>query len=132
MLYLDDDECMTLLVERLLPRMGLRATCFQNADLALQALRSDPYRFDLVITDFNMPRQSGLDVAREVARIRPTLPVVLTSGDLTEELVISSKQMGVRGVLNKARMIEDVGAVALLALTARDASEEGQEGAAKP
>lgn len=131
-LYLDDDECMSLLVERLLPRVGFRVTCFQSAELALEALRSGPDRFDLVITDFNMPRQSGLDVAREVARLHPSLPVVITSGDTTEELTVGALQAGVRGVLNKARTFEDLGALALRVLTGPGTMASDQEGAVQP
>jgi len=116
-LYLDDDECMSLVVERLLPLVGFRVTCFQSAELALEALRSQPDRFDIVVTDFNMPRQSGLDVAREVARLYPGLPVVITSGDLTEDLIVDAAEAGVCGMLNKAWTVEDLGALTLRALT---------------
>ncbi|MCY7305871.1 MAG: response regulator [Rhodoferax sp.] len=115
-LYLDDDECMSMVVARLLPRVGFRVTCFQNAELALEALRSQPDRFDIVITDFNMPRQSGLDVAREVSRIHPGLPVVITSGDITEDLIAEAAEAGVRGMFNKARTVEDLGHLTLRAL----------------
>jgi DNA-binding NtrC family response regulator len=43
-------------------------------------VRRNPQAFDAVLTDFSMPGLSGADVAREVARIRPELPVILTSG----------------------------------------------------
>ncbi len=115
-MYNDDDEFMTLLVAELLPRAGLRATCFETAEQALAALRAAPYRFELVITDFNMPCQSGLDVAKAIALMRPDLPVIITSGEITDELVEGAGQAGVRGLVNKEGTFEDLAAEALRVL----------------
>jgi len=115
-MYIDDDEFMTLLVAELLPRAGLRVTCFETAEQALAALRAAPYRFELVITDFNMPRQSGLDVAKAIALMRPDLPVIITSGEITDELVEGAGQAGVRSLVNKERTFEDLAAEALRVL----------------
>ena len=65
-LYLDDDESLVLLVKRLLERRGYRVSGYTDQREALAALRADPAAFDLVVTDYNMPGMSGLDVAREV------------------------------------------------------------------
>ena len=79
-LYVDDDETMVVMVERILERSGYRVSSYLDAHEAVAAVRANPDDFDFVVTDFNMPEFSGLEVAREVARIRPGLPVVLTSG----------------------------------------------------
>ena len=44
------------------------------------------FRFDLLLTDFNMPALSGLAVAREAKALRPDLPVLIASGYITKEL----------------------------------------------
>src|SRR5262249_30233030 len=44
---------------------------------------------------------SGLDVAREVAALRPGLPVVLFSGHIDEELRRKARELGVRELLGK-------------------------------
>ena len=116
-LYIDDDETLSQLANRLLTRLGLRVTCFQDARQALDALHAAPRGFDLVITDFNMPRLSGLDVAREVARLHPGLPVIITSGSLTDDLCTQAAQAGVRGLFNKERTLEELGDEALRLLS---------------
>jgi len=115
-MYIDDDEFMTMLVADLLPRAGLRVTCFEAAEQALAALRAAPDSFELVITDFNMPRQSGLDVAKAIALMRPGLPVIITSGQITDELVEGARQAGVCGLVNKERTFEDLAAETLRVL----------------
>jgi PAS domain S-box-containing protein len=101
-LYLDDDEALAHLVKRLLERRGYRVSEFTNQNAALAALRANPAAFDLVLTDYNMPGMSGLDVAREVSDIRPDLPVAITSGFIDEELQAQAAGAGVRELIFKA------------------------------
>jgi CheY-like chemotaxis protein len=111
-LCLDDDELMLLLVDQLLRRQGYRVSCFQDARKALAALRANPADFDLVVSDFNMPEASGLDVARDVARIRAGLPIVISSGYLSEDQRGELLRSGVREFVRKESMLEELGAAA--------------------
>jgi PAS domain S-box-containing protein len=79
-LYLDDEELLVTLGEALLRRIGYSVSAFSSVRDALTAIRADPQRFDAVVTDTDMPGMSGIDLALEVARLRPDLPVVLVSG----------------------------------------------------
>jgi len=107
-LYLDDDESLVLLMTRMLERGGYRVTgCIESA-AALQTLRTDPGGFDLVVTDYNMPGMSGLEVAREIARIRQDLPVAIASGYITDELRVSALAAGVRDLIYKPNAVEDL------------------------
>jgi PAS domain S-box-containing protein len=105
-LYLDDDEALAYLVKRLLERRGYRVSDFTDQDAALAALRANPASFDLVLTDYNMPGMSGLDVAREVRNIRSDLPVALTSGFIDKELQQQAAGAGVRELIFKADAVE--------------------------
>ncbi len=106
-LYLDDDAALVFLVKRLLERHGIRVSAHTNQQAALKALRADPAAFDLVLTDYNMPEMSGLDVAREVQLIRATLPVVVATGFIDERLRAQAVGAGVREVILKASAVED-------------------------
>ncbi len=105
-LYVDDDESLLFLVKRLLERRGYHVSIFQDAQDALAALHVDPAAFDLVLTDYNMPRLSGLDVAREAKAIRPDLPVAVASGFLDESLRGQASQAGVSKLIFKADNVE--------------------------
>ncbi len=107
-LYIDDDNSLVLLVTRMLQRSGYRVTGYTESAYALQAVRADPRRFDLIVTDYNMPGMSGLDVAREVSRIRPDLPVVVTSGYITDELRERAPGAGVRQLVYKPDSAEQL------------------------
>jgi CheY-like chemotaxis protein len=107
-LYLDDDDMLGTLVERLLTRRGYEVRCYADANQALEALRAAPKAYDVVLTDLNMPQLSGLEVAERVAGIDADLPVVLLSG-LPEETIRRESSLGrVRRTLYKPDAVEDL------------------------
>lgn len=107
LLYIDDDESLVFLVKRLLERRGYRISGFTDQRLALEALRADPAAFDLVLTDYNMPGMSGLDVAREVRALRADLPVAIASGFIDETLREQAGGAGVRELIFKATEVAE-------------------------
>lgn len=113
-LYVDDDEVMSVMVERLLTRTGYQVTCHSDPTKALEEFRNQPSRFALTVTDFNMPLHSGLDVIRMLRAIRPELPVVLISGSVTQSLRTKASDLNVTLVLDKQNTLEQLpGAIAL-------------------
>jgi CheY-like chemotaxis protein len=107
-LYVDDDESLVYMVTRMLERQGYRVSGHTWAKEALEALRADPRQFDLVVTDYNMPGMSGLDLAREIRAIRADLPVALTSGYITDELRLRADEAGVRHLIYKPNTVEEL------------------------
>ena len=106
-LYLDDDQSLVFLVQRLLGRCGYQVLGHTNQTEALTALRANLGAIDLVVTDYNMPGMSGLDIARAVFELRPDLPVVLASGFITDELKKRAEAAGVRQLIFKANAVEE-------------------------
>jgi len=107
-LYLDDDEAIVFLMTRLLERQGYRVSGFTDARAALAAARADPGRFDLVVTDYNMPGLSGLEVARALRDIRADLPVAMASGYITDEMREQAPAAGVSELIYKPNTVEDL------------------------
>ena len=125
-LYLDDDESLVYLITRLLERRGFRISGFIDQRKALDALRAAPTAFDLVVTDYNMPGMSGLDVAREVHSIRADLAVAVASGFIDESLRAQADAAGVRELIFKANAVEDLcDAFARLAQAVGEQSKHG-------
>jgi two-component system, cell cycle sensor histidine kinase and response regulator CckA len=102
LLYVDDDESLGLLVQRMLGRRGCLVTVFVDAIAAMTHFRRDPAAFDLVVSDYNMPEMSGLDVARMVRDVRPDLPVAVVSGFIDEKLLSQAREAGIAELLVKA------------------------------
>ncbi len=122
-LYLDDEESLVFLVKRLLERGGYRASVYTDQQEALAALRADPGSFDLVVSDYNMPGMSGLDVAHEVRSIDADLPVAVTSGFIDDVLQERADAAGVE-LIFKVTAVEELCAMfARLARTVRAKSK---------
>ena len=132
-LYVDDDEAMVFLVKRMLEDLGYRVSSFDRPNEAMEAVRARPFDFDLIVTDFNMPGLSGLEVARELHAIRRELPVVITSGYITEELTAGARAAGVRQVVYKPNTVDELCAtIRRLLDTASESAEEPRIGPRGP
>jgi CheY-like chemotaxis protein/two-component sensor histidine kinase len=79
-LVVDDEPTLVELGEELLASLGYEPVGTSDPQAALQAFTQDPGRFDLLLTDENMPGLSGTQLAQAVRAIRPDLPVLLVSG----------------------------------------------------
>ena len=110
-LYLDDDEAIVFLMTRLLQREGYRVSVYTDPRDALAAVRAQPDAFDLVVTDYNMPGMSGLEVARALREIRADLPVALASGHITDELRAQAPGAGVKELIYKPNTVDELCAV---------------------
>ena len=66
--------------QRRLESLNYQVKSETSGGRALELLRSDPAAFDLVVTDYTMPKMTGLDFSEAVHNIRPDLPVILLSG----------------------------------------------------
>ena len=92
----------------MLERWGYRVSAYLEQREALDALLADAPHFDLVLTDFNMPGISGLEVARAIRDVRPDLPVVVLSGYITDELRAQAAAVGVRELIAKPHEVEEL------------------------
>ena len=107
-MYVDDDEALVFLVQRLLRRRGYQVSGFTDPHEATAALRADPQRYDLLVTDYNMPGFCGVDLVREARHIRPDLPVALASGYVTAEIEQAAMAEGARALIRKPNDVEEL------------------------
>ncbi len=100
-LLVEDEEQVARMAKRSLSLNGYTVTVSRDGGEALSVFRAQPDKFDLVITDQTMPKMTGTDLAEEILRIRPGLPIILCSGYssmLSEEKIKSS---GIREFITK-------------------------------
>jgi DNA-binding NarL/FixJ family response regulator len=60
-----------------------------------------------VILDLSMPVMNGLDAAREISRIAPSVQIVMFTMHVTEQLCQDAKDAGVKDVISKSDKIRD-------------------------
>jgi signal transduction histidine kinase/ActR/RegA family two-component response regulator len=115
-LLVDDEDAIVRVMTRILERLGYRVSPFTNAVDALAAFRADGGAFDLVISDFEMPDATGLELARVIHGERPATPVILCSGRYRADTVVDPDAgANVRRLINKpcsasvlSRVVRDV------------------------
>jgi signal transduction histidine kinase/ActR/RegA family two-component response regulator len=101
-LFVDDDPSVRPLFKLVMERQGHNVASYDQATDAIRALRKDPFGFDLVLSDYNMPGLSGLDLAREAKSIRSDLPVVIASGYIDSHVRTQAQEAGVQELILKA------------------------------
>jgi len=107
-MYVDDDEALVFLVKRVLSRQGYQVQTFSDPKAALTALQNESVPIDLLVTDFNMPGYSGVELLRDAQRIRPNLPVALASGYVTPQIEHDALQAGARALIHKPNDIDEL------------------------
>ncbi|HWA72824.1 MAG TPA: PAS domain S-box protein [Polyangiaceae bacterium] len=106
--YVDDEEALVFLVTRQLRRRGYEVTGFSSAEAALEVVRSENVDFDVLVTDYNMPRMSGLDLIAAVRALRAGARFVLTSGFVNDEMRVLAEELGVKHVIYKPNNVEEL------------------------
>ncbi|HUP24408.1 MAG TPA: response regulator [Thermoanaerobaculia bacterium] len=109
-LYLDNDEAQVYLAKLSLERRGFRVSGFTVTEVALRALLAASDQFDIVVTDLNMPGRSGIDVAIELARLYPSLPVLVASAYVTEKQRRQALEAGIEHLIEKPSSPQELGA----------------------
>ena len=101
-LIVDDFSTMRRIVKNLLRDLGFTNT--QEADDGLTALPMlQNGDFDFLVTDWNMPGMTGIDLlkkVREDERLR-TLPVLMVTAEAKREQIVTAAQAGVNGYVVK-------------------------------
>jgi CheY-like chemotaxis protein len=77
-LYVEDNELVREVTTELLAQEQRQIVACADAEQALEEFRN--HCFDVVITDVSLPAMSGIELARNLLRIKPRLPIIIASG----------------------------------------------------
>ncbi len=107
-LYIDDEEGLLDAGSRMLKRLGHQVAAASNATEALELFSSDTESYDLVITDISLPDMTGIELAREIIKIRPNTPVIACSGHEPSSIHEESSSAGIRAYIKKPYSKQEV------------------------
>lgn len=106
--YIDDDEAIAFLMKRILGRAGYHVTTYVQPEEALRQIAKRCRDFDVVLTDYNMPRMNGIELTRALRKACPVLPILMTTGHITDGLQALAPQVGVRELIYKPDSVDDM------------------------
>ena len=106
-LYLDDEKLLVDAAVKMLRRLAYEADGYTHPDAALEAFKSNLDRYQLIITDLHMPGFSGIEFIRAIRNLHPSIPIILSSGHLTDNIVARVRDLGVTRFLHKPNTVDD-------------------------
>jgi EAL domain-containing protein (putative c-di-GMP-specific phosphodiesterase class I) len=98
-LVVDDDDALARSVSRLLQRAGYEVTVANDGAEAVELVTRQP--FDVIVSDIQMPRMSGVDLLRIVRTYDLDVPVILMTGAPAVESAIEAVALGALQYLPK-------------------------------
>ncbi len=107
-LLVDDEEMLVQMGKQLLQRLGYRVTTRTSSIEALTTFHNQPDLFDLVVTDQTMAGMTGVDLARRMLQLRPSLPIILCTGYSNQISAEEAKRMGIAGFAFKPLTRRDI------------------------
>jgi len=121
-LFVDDEECIADTCGELLEYQGYKVTSVTSSAEALEIFKASPDEFDLVFTDQTMPGMSGVELANELLKIRPEIPIILCSGYSAKVSEADAKGAGIREFCMKPMDMKQLARVARKVLDERGKS----------
>ena len=79
-LFVDDEKSILSFMQEAFSDYGYQATFYSNGTDALQDLQNRPNKFNLLVTDLNMPKMTGTELIEKARLINPNLQTILCSG----------------------------------------------------
>lgn len=101
LLIVDDEESILEISKISLESLGYNVEVTASPIAALDMIRLNPEKFNLIITDINMAEMNGIDFAKEVNSINNQLPIILTTGYSSTPDNVNLNELNVKELLLK-------------------------------
>jgi CheY-like chemotaxis protein/LmbE family N-acetylglucosaminyl deacetylase len=107
-LLIDDDKVFGLWATKVLESRGFAVQHVLEPMSGIKAIESEPW--DIVITDVEMPRMSGIEFLERVRRLEPTLPVVVVTAHPTVDRAVAAMRQPGTDFIHKPVTAEEFAA----------------------
>jgi PAS domain S-box-containing protein len=119
-LFVDDEPALVDIGKQILESLGYKVTARTGSLEALELFKSDRDRFDLVITDMTMPNMAGDNLAKELMKINPHIPVILCTGYSARIDRKQAEAIGIRAFVPKPVLRKNIAETIRKVLDATD------------
>jgi CheY-like chemotaxis protein len=109
-LLIDDDRAVLSVCRELLELLGYEVLPVSDPQDALDRFSSEPLAFDAIVTDQTMPKMTGIELAEALVKLRPEIPIVLTTGFAEADVLDRGQDSPIAEVVSKPYTLEDLGA----------------------
>jgi DNA-binding response OmpR family regulator len=98
-LVADDESAIRRLMTTVLVHSGYRVDVAEDGAAAWEALQANPY--DLLISDNNMPKITGVELVRKLRSARHSLPVIIITGTVSAHELAQDPSLQLAAILEK-------------------------------
>ena len=104
---MDDEDLLRQAVSKMLRKKGLSVIEASDGSGALDVIRAQNDHIDVLLLDVTLPGASSREVYEEAKRLRPGMPVIVTSAK-TEEMAAASLATSIERFLRKPFRLADL------------------------
>lgn len=98
-LYVEDEDSIRMMTERILIKRGAVVTVAKNGQEGLE--RATDQKFDIIISDIQMPIMNGIEMIKKLKEMQCDTPTIITSAHNEPEYLKSLNELGVDIVIHK-------------------------------
>jgi len=107
-LLVDDEVFIREMGSDVLSMLGCIPTVASDGREAWETFREDPNAFDVIISDYNMPEMTGIDLASNVFAARPGMPFIISTGFASGFTEKNAQEIGIASILQKPYVIQQL------------------------
>ena len=107
-LFVDDEISIVKLYEKILNELGYSVSSNTDPVRIQKLFKSEPDKYDLIISDMTMPNMTGDQLAIEILNIRPNIPILICTGHSEKMSPEKADKIGIKGLLMKPIMTADL------------------------
>jgi len=126
-LLVDDEAELTEAAKKILEKLGYHVIGKSSSIEALSLFKKAPLQFDIIISDLTMPHMTGLQLAREIKRIRIDIPIIILSGYNLDMTVEQINAFGVKDFISKPINRNKLASVVRRVLDGRQMAEDRRQ-----
>ncbi len=112
-LYVEDDEVIRAQTLSVFEKIFKKVYVGKDGHQGINLFNNHQDELDVIVTDLNMPKMTGLELAEEVHKVSKYIPVIFTTAFTDEESLIKAITLNIDSYVTKPLKIQDLTATIL-------------------
>ena len=105
-LYVEDEEIVRNQMTMILSMLFKEVDSAVDGEEGLEKYKSNPNKYDLIITDITMPKMDGLELSQKIKEINSSQKIVIISAHREDEFLSKIKEIGIDGIIFKPLQLD--------------------------
>jgi len=107
-LLVDDEDIALSIAFKRLTALNFTVTACKSSDEAIRAIKNNDVKYHIGLVDQRMPLMSGIELAKELTKLQPGLPIVLCTGYKVEMTDEEKQETGIVDIVRKPFLIHKI------------------------